>query len=84
MSESTFEITAIRYGHHHRNAAANFIGGDEHDGPMPLDYYIWAIKGPTKTYLLDTGFGYALYSAQPQFQVGIDGVLDQHRYPGAA
>jgi glyoxylase-like metal-dependent hydrolase (beta-lactamase superfamily II) len=60
MSESTFEITAIRYGHHDRNAAANFIGGDEHDGPMPLDYYVWAIKGPTKTYLLDTGFDAAM------------------------
>lgn len=54
--DSNFEITAIRYAHHDRNSPINFIGGDEHDVPMPLDYFVWAIKGPTKTYLLDTGF----------------------------
>jgi glyoxylase-like metal-dependent hydrolase (beta-lactamase superfamily II) len=27
---------------------------------MPLDYYVWAIRGPTKTYLLDTGFDAAM------------------------
>jgi len=58
--ESTFEITAIRYAHHDRTGAENFIvPGDEHDVPMPLDYFVWAIKGPTKTYLLDTGFDQA-------------------------
>ena len=51
-----YEIHAIRYGHLERNAAANFIGGDEHDGPMPLDYFVWAIVGADRTYLLDTGF----------------------------
>jgi glyoxylase-like metal-dependent hydrolase (beta-lactamase superfamily II) len=54
-----FEIYAIRYGHLDRNAAENFIGGDEHDAPMPLDYFVWAIKGPSKTYVLDTGFSTA-------------------------
>ncbi|WP_230558751.1 N-acyl homoserine lactonase family protein [Sphingomonas segetis] len=57
---SEFEIYAVRYGHHDRNAAANFIHGDEHDGPMPLDYFVWAIVGPTSTYLLDTGFDAAM------------------------
>jgi glyoxylase-like metal-dependent hydrolase (beta-lactamase superfamily II) len=57
---SEFEIYAVRYGHHDRNAAANFIHGDEHDGPMPLDYFVWAIVGPEKTYLLDTGFDAAM------------------------
>ncbi|WP_066796609.1 N-acyl homoserine lactonase family protein [Sphingomonas soli] len=51
-----YEIHAIRYGHFDRNAAANFIGGDEHDGPMPLDYFVWAIVGAERTFLLDTGF----------------------------
>lgn len=55
-----FEIYAVRYGHHDRNAAANFIGGDEHDLPMPLDYFVWAIVGAHRTYLLDTGFDAAM------------------------
>ena len=55
-----FEIYAIRYGHLDRNAAANFIGGDEHDLPMPLDYFVWAIVGANKTYVMDTGFDAAM------------------------
>lgn len=57
---SEFEIYAVRYGHHDRNASANFIHGDEHDGPMPLDYFVWAIVGSKSTYLLDTGFDAAM------------------------
>ena len=39
------EIYAIRYGHHDRKAAENFIGGDPHDVLQPLDFYVWAIVG---------------------------------------
>ncbi len=52
----SYEVFAIRYGRHERLASANFIGGDPHDGPMPLDYYVWAIVGAGKTYVVDTGF----------------------------
>lgn len=52
----TYELFAIRYGHHPRKAAENFIGGDDHDTDMPLDYFVWAIKGENKTFVLDTGF----------------------------
>ena len=54
--QHTYELYAIRYGHLDRNAAANFIGGDAHDGPMPLDYFVWAIVGRDRTIILDTGF----------------------------
>jgi hypothetical protein len=37
-------------------AATNFIGGDPHDGPMPLDYLVWVIRGDERTFLFDTGF----------------------------
>ena len=50
------EIFAIKYAHHDRNASENFIGGDVHDRPMPLDYYILAIRGGGKLRILDTGF----------------------------
>lgn len=54
--DDTYELFAVRYGHHDRNAAANFIGGDPHDGPMPLDYFVWAIVGKQRTFVFDTGF----------------------------
>ena len=53
----TYEIYAVRYGHHDRKAHDNFLGGDPHDnGPMPLDYFVWAIVGEDRTFVLDTGF----------------------------
>jgi len=51
-----YELYAVRYAHHDRKASENFIGGDPHDGPMPLDYFVWAIVGQKRTYVLDTGF----------------------------
>jgi glyoxylase-like metal-dependent hydrolase (beta-lactamase superfamily II) len=56
----TYEIYAIRYGHHPRKAADNFIGGDPHDVAMPLDYFVWAIVGKSQTILVDTGFDEAV------------------------
>src|SRR3954447_16621425 len=57
MNESRpYEVYAVRYGHHARNASENFVGGDPHDGPMPLDYYVWVAVGPERTFLVDTGF----------------------------
>jgi glyoxylase-like metal-dependent hydrolase (beta-lactamase superfamily II) len=53
----TYEVYAIKYAHHDRTASENFIGGDPHDGPMPLDYYVWAIVGEDRTFIVDTGFG---------------------------
>lgn len=54
------EIYAIKYAHHERRASENFLGGDPHDAPMPLDYFVWAIKGPDKTWIVDTGFDAAM------------------------
>jgi glyoxylase-like metal-dependent hydrolase (beta-lactamase superfamily II) len=54
--DNTFEIYAIRYGHLERTARHNFLGGDPHDGPMPLDYYVWAMVGGGRTFVMDTGY----------------------------
>ena len=57
MAETpTYEVYAVKYARHERRASANFLGGDPHDGPMPIDYFVWAIQGGGKTYILDTGF----------------------------
>ena len=50
------EVYAIKYAEHDRNASANFIGGDAHDGPMPMDYFVWLIRGPSGVWAIDTGF----------------------------
>jgi len=51
-----YEVYAIRYARHERTAAANFIGGDEHDGPMPLDYFVWVARSEHRAFVIDTGF----------------------------
>lgn len=57
-----YEVYALRYATTapERPRSENFFPGmDLHDGPMPLDYYIWAIRGGGRTIVVDTGFGAA-------------------------
>ena len=56
MSTPSYEIYAIKYAIHRRQSKDNFIGGDSHDVPMPLDYFVWAIRDGKRTWLVDTGF----------------------------
>jgi len=54
-----YELYAVKYAHHPRRASENFIGGDPHDGPMPLDYFVWLIRDAERTVVVDTGFSAA-------------------------
>lgn len=54
-----YRVYAIKYAHHERRSTENFIGGDTHDVPMPLDYFVWAVVGESRTFLVDTGFDQA-------------------------
>jgi glyoxylase-like metal-dependent hydrolase (beta-lactamase superfamily II) len=58
--QACYELYAIRYAHLARTARHNFIDGDVHDGPMPLDYYVWAIVCDDRHWVLDTGFDAAM------------------------
>lgn len=51
-----YKIYAIKYAHHDRPARDNFLGGDPHDTNMPLDYFVWAVVGGGRTFVVDTGF----------------------------
>lgn len=51
-----WEAYAVAYARHDRPAGENFIGGDPHDAPMPLDYYVWVLRNGGRTVLVDTGF----------------------------
>ena len=56
MIDEIYKVYAIRYGHHEQRSPANYIGGDAHDVPEPLDYYVWALVGENRTVVVDTGF----------------------------
>jgi len=61
MASDTYQIYAVRYAHNERQARENFLQGDPHDThPMPLDYFVWAVVGETRTFILDTGFDKAM------------------------
>lgn len=51
-----YELYAIKYAHHERSASQNFLGGDPHDGPMPMDYFVWLVRGAGVELVVDTGF----------------------------
>jgi len=63
MSSPQHEVYAIKYAHHERRASENFIGGvpqDAHDGPMPLDYFVWLLRGGGREIVVDLGFSAAM------------------------
>ncbi|HSZ67397.1 MAG TPA: N-acyl homoserine lactonase family protein [Xanthobacteraceae bacterium] len=60
MSGDIHEVYAIRYGHHSRRSPANYLDGDPHDVLQPLDFFVWAITGPSGTIIVDTGFDEAM------------------------
>ena len=51
-----YEVFALRYAHREARRADHFIGGDPHDGPMPMAYYIWVIRGDGRVVVVDCGF----------------------------
>ena len=52
-----FELYAIRYASlAGRQAHELFIGGDPHEGPFDMDYFVWAAIGRKRSFVIDTGF----------------------------
>lgn len=52
-----YAVFALRYAENpHQLASQNFIGGSDHDSPMPLDYFIWVVRSGERTFVIDTGF----------------------------
>ena len=60
MSDELYEVYAIKYATRDGTRSANFIGGDPHDGPMPMDYFVWLIRNEARTVVVDTGFSEAM------------------------
>ncbi len=56
MSVPNYEIIAIRYATVDRRAHENFLFTHHPDAPMPMDYFIWVIRGYGEQVVVDTGF----------------------------
>ncbi len=52
----TYELYAIRYATREGRRADNFLGGDPHDGPMRMDYFVWVAIGAERSFVIDSGF----------------------------
>jgi len=56
MTEETYEVFAIKYATRNARRSDHFVGGDPHDAPMPMDYFVWLIRNNARTVVVDTGF----------------------------
>src|SRR6478672_4941190 len=46
MLMSTYALYAIKYAQRDARRGEHFYGGDPHDGPMPMDYFVWVAVSP--------------------------------------
>lgn len=51
-----YEVYAVRYAERIGTRNQNLLHPDPHDGPMPMDYFVWAIVGNGRTFVVDLGF----------------------------
>jgi glyoxylase-like metal-dependent hydrolase (beta-lactamase superfamily II) len=53
----SWEAYAVRFAHFAGpRRVENFLGGDPHDGPMPFDYFVFALRSGERAIVIDTGF----------------------------
>lgn len=65
QDNDVYEVYAVKYGETAgRTMAENYIGGDPHDTSVQLDYYVWAIVGRNRTFVVDTGFNHETAGAR--------------------
>jgi glyoxylase-like metal-dependent hydrolase (beta-lactamase superfamily II) len=51
-----YGLFAIRYATREARRSDHFIGGDPHDGPMPMDYFLWIAESDGRAVVIDAGF----------------------------
>jgi hypothetical protein len=56
-ADDVYEVFAVKYATRDARRPEHFIGGDPHDEPMPMDYFVWAVLGQGSVWVVDTGFG---------------------------
>lgn len=56
--DGVHHVYALRFaGVPERRVHENFLRRDMHDGPMPMDFYLWVVRNAHRIVLVDTGFG---------------------------
>ena len=56
IDDTAYEIYALKYAERDARRPEHFLGGDPHDTPMPMDYFVWVVSGGGRTWVVDTGF----------------------------
>lgn len=51
-----YEVFALQYARSLRPSRDYFLLPDPHNGPLPMIYYVWVLKGPDRAIVVDTGF----------------------------
>ena len=51
-----YRVYALRYATREGRRQDNFVGGDLHDGPMPMDYFCWLAISDERRFVIDCGF----------------------------
>jgi glyoxylase-like metal-dependent hydrolase (beta-lactamase superfamily II) len=56
MPEPQYEILALRYAHLAERTQRDVLTfPEDHDAPMPLDFFVWAIRGEGRVIVLTPG-----------------------------
>lgn len=59
MTGPVYDVYAVKYATRHQHSRDHFLSEDPHDRPETIDYFVWAIRGPEHTIVVDTGFNQA-------------------------
>src|SRR4051812_50026675 len=54
MADPEYELFAIRYATRDAQRREHFIGGDPHDEPKPMDYFMWLARGGGGSFFFHT------------------------------
>lgn len=84
-SDEIYNVYAMRYGSApRRRVHENFMFRDLHDGPMPMDFFIWILRNRHRTVIVDTGFSHRA-AGERHYPIDIDPVeaLDRLGIPAA-
>lgn len=55
--QAPYEVFAIKYGERTGERGRIFLGGDPHDAPLDMDYFLWVVRNDERTVVVDVGYG---------------------------
>lgn len=56
---ASYEVLAVRYGRRVGRKSETYLNYHvygEHDGPLPMDYFVWVVRNAERTVVVDTGY----------------------------